>query len=138
MRILRRLRKGVAEIRSPLQFERAENKPAIVAWTSAAIFAFFFSEWLIHLPGLNVLLGFPVQLVGLLVLPSLGLRYIKVRACFLEGGLLPVHRHGVYGCRTRSRLRTTSATRSTRSSTCYPGCGGSSASQLDVCKSVEV
>jgi hypothetical protein len=31
---------------------------------------------LIHLPALNVLLGFPIQLLGLLALPYLGVRYL--------------------------------------------------------------
>ena len=35
------------------------------------------TEWLLHLPALDLLLGFPVQLVGVLVLPSLILRYTK-------------------------------------------------------------
>lgn len=58
------------------KFEKAENKPVIIAWISAAAFAFFISEWLIHLPALNVLLGFPIQLLGLLMLPYLGIRYL--------------------------------------------------------------
>ena len=31
---------------------------------------------LIHLPALDILLGFPVQLLGLLALPYLGIRYL--------------------------------------------------------------
>ncbi|GBF87293.1 tRNA-dihydrouridine synthase [Raphidocelis subcapitata] len=58
------------------KFEKAENKPVVIAYISAAAFAIFFSEWLIHLPALNVLLGFPIQLLGLLALPYLGVRYL--------------------------------------------------------------
>jgi hypothetical protein len=36
------------------QFEKAENKPAVVGYLSGAVLAVFFTEWLIHLPGLNV------------------------------------------------------------------------------------
>lgn len=61
---------------SSQQFEKAENKPAIIGYSAAAAFVFFTAEWLIHLPALDVLLGFPVQLVGLLLLPFLGLRYL--------------------------------------------------------------
>ena len=38
--------------------------------------AIFIGEWLIHLPVLNALLGFPVQFIGLLALPYLGVRYL--------------------------------------------------------------
>ena len=40
------------------------------------MFALFTAEWLIHLPLLDFLLGFPVQLLGLFMLPYLGLRYL--------------------------------------------------------------
>ena len=33
------------------------------------------AEWFIHLPLFNVLLGFPIQFVGLVVTPYLALRY---------------------------------------------------------------
>lgn len=35
------------------QFEKADNKPALLGWGVAGLSVFFFSEWLIHLPGLN-------------------------------------------------------------------------------------
>lgn len=57
------------------KFEKAENKPGVIGWAAAAIFAFFTAEWLIHLPALDVILGFPVQLVGLLALPYLCVRW---------------------------------------------------------------
>lgn len=62
------------------KFEKAENKPVVIGWVSAAVAAFFVAEWLIHLPALDVVLGFPVQLVGLLTLPYLGVRW------FVDGG----------------------------------------------------
>ena len=37
-----------------LQFEKAENKPVVIGYVAAAIFAFFTAEWLIHLPALDV------------------------------------------------------------------------------------
>jgi type IV secretory pathway TrbD component len=37
-----------------LQFEKAENKPVVIGWVSAAVAAFFVAEWLIHLPALDV------------------------------------------------------------------------------------
>eukprot|EP00232_Nephroselmis_pyriformis_P019527 CAMPEP_0182880500 /NCGR_PEP_ID=MMETSP0034_2-20130328/16601_1 /TAXON_ID=156128 /ORGANISM="Nephroselmis pyriformis, Strain CCMP717" /LENGTH=157 /DNA_ID=CAMNT_0025013487 /DNA_START=1 /DNA_END=474 /DNA_ORIENTATION=- len=58
-------------------FEKAENKPVLVGYGVAALLAFFATEWLIHLPGLDILLGFPAELVGVLVGPVLALRYLK-------------------------------------------------------------
>lgn len=58
------------------KFEKADNKPLVVGYLSAAVGAVIFVEWLIHLPGLNVLLGFPVQLLGIFALPVLIMRYV--------------------------------------------------------------
>lgn len=57
------------------KFENAKNKPAIVGWALAAFSAITVAEWLIHLPGLNFLLGFPVQFIGLIATGNLFLRY---------------------------------------------------------------
>lgn len=57
------------------KFEKSSNKPAVLGYSAGAVAAFFVAEWLIHLPGLDILLGFPVQLVGLLALPWLVVRY---------------------------------------------------------------
>lgn len=57
------------------KFEKSENKTAIVGYTAAAAGALIFAEWLIHKPILDFLLGFPIQLLGLAVLPVLGVRY---------------------------------------------------------------
>lgn len=57
------------------KFEKSDKKGAVIGWSAAAVFAFFFSEWLIHLPLLNVLLGFPIQLIGLLFLPYAVVKY---------------------------------------------------------------
>ena len=48
MKIVQRLKRIAS------QFERTEKKPAVIGWTAAAVGAFFFTEWLIHLPLLNV------------------------------------------------------------------------------------
>ena len=40
--------------RCVLQYENAQNKPAVAAWAGGAVFAIFFAEWLIHKPGLNI------------------------------------------------------------------------------------
>jgi hypothetical protein len=39
------------------QFEKADNKPAIIGYSAAALGAFVFCEWLIHLPVMNVVGG---------------------------------------------------------------------------------
>lgn len=95
------------------QFEKADNKPALLGWGFAGLSVFLFSEWLIHLPLFNFvrvywcaaadlnrstlctistkhtvfatrrthatrrtqLLGFPIQMLGLFMLPYLGVRY---------------------------------------------------------------
>lgn len=36
------------------QFEKTENKPVVIGYAAAAIFAFFTAEWLIHLPALDI------------------------------------------------------------------------------------
>ena len=43
------------------QFEKMENKGAVIGYLSAAVVAFIAVEWLIHLPALDVVLGWPVQ-----------------------------------------------------------------------------
>ena len=48
---------------------------AIIAWTSAAFGVIVISEWFIHLPAFNVLLGFPVQLLGLVCAFNLAYKY---------------------------------------------------------------
>lgn len=57
------------------KFEASDNKAAIVGYSAAAIGALWFSEWLIHLPLLDFLLGFPIQLLGLSLLPYFGVKY---------------------------------------------------------------
>ncbi|KAG1667961.1 hypothetical protein FOA52_008333 [Chlamydomonas sp. UWO 241] len=58
------------------KFEKVENKPIVVAYIVGVVSALIVTEWLIHLPGLNVLLGFPLQLVGVLMTPVLVTRYV--------------------------------------------------------------
>lgn len=57
------------------KFETADNKTAIIGWGIGAISAFIVAEWLMHLPLFNILIGFPVQLLGLAVTPFLVIRY---------------------------------------------------------------
>jgi hypothetical protein len=57
------------------KFEKADNKAAIVGWTSAAFGTVVIVEWLIHLPVFDVLLGFPVQLLGLVAAVKLAKKY---------------------------------------------------------------
>ena len=58
------------------RFEASSNKPVVVGWIAAAGAGIITAEWLMHLPLLNALVGFPVQLVGLLITPYLGVRYL--------------------------------------------------------------
>jgi len=57
------------------KFERAENKPAVVGYLSAAVAAVFLVEYIIHLPVLDILLGWPIQLLGVFSMPVLAFRY---------------------------------------------------------------
>lgn len=58
------------------KFDKAENKPTVIGIGVGALAAFFFVEWLIHLPVLDILLGFPAQLLGVLLGPYLLVRYL--------------------------------------------------------------
>lgn len=58
------------------KYENAQNKPAVIAYTGGSVTLLIFAEWLINKPGLNILLGFPVQLIGLLFLPGLVNKYL--------------------------------------------------------------
>ncbi|EIE26783.1 hypothetical protein COCSUDRAFT_64655 [Coccomyxa subellipsoidea C-169] len=57
------------------KFEKSDKKAAIVGWTAAGVGAFFITEWLLHLPLLDALLGFPVQLIGVAALPYFYVKY---------------------------------------------------------------
>lgn len=37
-----------------LQYENAQNKPAVLAYAGGSVAALIFAEWLIHKPGLNI------------------------------------------------------------------------------------
>lgn len=37
-----------------VQFEKVENKAAVVGYIAAAVSALIFTEWLIHLPALDI------------------------------------------------------------------------------------
>lgn len=57
------------------KFEKVDNKPVVIGYLVAAFFAIVVAEWFIHLPLFNILLGFPIQFIGLAVTPYLALRY---------------------------------------------------------------
>jgi len=58
------------------KFDKIEDKPTAIGIGVGALLAFFFVEWLIHLPILDILLGFPAQLLGVLMGPYLLVRYL--------------------------------------------------------------
>lgn len=62
---------------APCAHPAPHGPPALLrrSWLAAAFFAIVVAEWLIHVPLFNVLLGFPIQFVGLVVTPYLALRY---------------------------------------------------------------
>lgn len=66
------------------QFEASEKKGVITAYAIGGILAFLFSEYLIHIPVFDVLLGFPIQLLGLIMTPYLGVRYLVDKKDFVE------------------------------------------------------
>lgn len=51
------------------------DHPPRRSWLAAAFTAIVVAEWLIHVPLFNVLLGFPIQFIGLVMTPYLVLRY---------------------------------------------------------------
>lgn len=58
------------------KFDKLEDKPTAIGIGVGALVAFFIVEWLIHLPILDILLGFPAQLLGVLMGPYLLVRYL--------------------------------------------------------------
>eukprot|EP00803_Ostreobium_quekettii_P011508 evm.model.scf_202.1 EVM.evm.TU.scf_202.1 scf_202:7524-10405(-) len=58
------------------KFEKVENKPLVIGYGVGSLVAFLLVEWLIHLPILDILLGFPAQLLGVLLGPVLLIRYL--------------------------------------------------------------
>lgn len=57
------------------KFDKVENKPALIGYGVGGLVAFLFVEWLIHLPLLDFVLGFPAQTLGVLIAPYLIIRY---------------------------------------------------------------
>lgn len=57
------------------KWEKADNKPVLIGYAAAAAAALWIGEWFAHLPALDVLVGFPIQLVGFFTLPYLGVRW---------------------------------------------------------------
>mmetsp|Transcript_9959 Transcript_9959/g.16733 ORF Transcript_9959/g.16733 Transcript_9959/m.16733 type:complete len:161 (-) Transcript_9959:231-713(-) len=58
------------------KFEASENKGAVAGYSVGAVIALIFIEYFIHLPVFNILLGFPLQLLGIAMAPYLGVRYL--------------------------------------------------------------
>jgi hypothetical protein len=48
---------------------------AVVGWGVGAVIAFIIAERVLHAPGLDILLGVPVQALGIVALPALIVRY---------------------------------------------------------------
>lgn len=59
------------------KWEKAENKPVLVGYGVGGLVALSITETVVHAPVLNVLLGFPLELLGILSAGSLALRYLK-------------------------------------------------------------
>lgn len=59
------------------KFEKADNKVPIVAWSAAAFFAITVVESVIHWPLFDILLGFPIQFLGLITAANYGFKYYK-------------------------------------------------------------
>ena len=60
------------------KFERmpSDKRVPVVGYSVGAVAAFVFIEKILHTPGLDILLGGPVQIVGILALPTIVTRYV--------------------------------------------------------------
>lgn len=58
-------------------WEASDKKLAIVGYSAAALVALYVVESLIHLPVLNVLLGFPLELLGMFSAGYIAYEYVK-------------------------------------------------------------
>ena len=64
----------------------SDKKVAVAGWAAAGLGAFVFAEKLMHTVVLDVLLGFPIQMVGLLALPGLAMKVLDGKDLVEEGG----------------------------------------------------
>ncbi len=65
-----------APTRAP-QFDKLENKPVVIGYGVGLLVGLYFVESLIHLPVLNLVIGFPLELLGVMSAGALALRYLK-------------------------------------------------------------
>ena len=59
------------------QWDKAEPKPIIAAYGVGLLVGLYFVESFIHLPVLNLVIGFPLELLGVVSAGALALRYLK-------------------------------------------------------------
>ncbi len=59
------------------QWEAADNKPVLAGYGVGLLVGLYFVESLIHLPVLNLVIGFPLELLGVMSAGALALRYLK-------------------------------------------------------------
>jgi hypothetical protein len=62
----------------------SDKKIPVVGYGVGAIVAFLFIEKILHTPGLDVLLGGPTQILGILALPTIVTRYVLDKKDWLE------------------------------------------------------
>jgi len=63
-----------------VQWEKSDAKAAVVGYSLLVLFVVYLTESLVHLPLLNVLLGVPLELLGLTSAAALAYKYTQ------EGG----------------------------------------------------
>merc|ERR1711865_570215 len=57
------------------KFEASENQPVVIGYGVGFLVALYIVESLIHLPLLNILVGFPLEVLGLCSAGVLGYKY---------------------------------------------------------------
>lgn len=59
------------------KFDKSDNKPVVIGYSVGAVIAFIVLERIINAPVLNIILGWPLQTLGLLLTPYLAVRYLN-------------------------------------------------------------
>ncbi|CAG9465455.1 unnamed protein product [Pedinophyceae sp. YPF-701] len=59
------------------KFEKTDKKAAVIGYSVAGTIAFVLAEKIIHAPLLSLLLGEPLEIIGLFTAIYLALRYVK-------------------------------------------------------------
>jgi hypothetical protein len=62
-------------IKAQRTWDTVENKPVVVGYSVGLLVGLYFVESLIHLPVLNLVIGFPLELLGVMSAGALALRY---------------------------------------------------------------